>query len=348
MVKKRVAINGFGRIGRAFFKTALNKKELDFAAINDLGDIETMVYLLKYDSVYGRYDKKVTSQEENGKKYLIVDNKKILFIQEKEITKLPWADLKVDIVVEATGVFDSFEKSKMHVDAGAKKVVITAPAKDEESDWGRTVLLGVNEEALNTCTVSSNGSCTTNSGSPVMQILTETIGVKKAFLLSTHGYTATQNLIDGPTKSKDVRRGRAAAGNIVPTSTGAAISITKAIESLKEKFGGKALRVPVLTGSISAITFLTAKPTSVEEINKIFQEAEKDEKWKGVFKTTKEPIVSSDIVNDPYGAIIDLSLTSVVDGDLCTVFSWYDNEAGYTETLVRHVLKVAETCAKQK
>lgn len=342
-MKVKIAINGFGRIGRALFKAALDKKELDLVAVNDLGDLENMIYLLKYDSVYGRYDKEVSSHEEGGKKYLVADDKKILFIQEKEPTNLPWAELKVDIVIEATGVFDRFEKSKMHIDAGAKKVVLTAPAKDEETDWGKTVLLGVNEEKFKTCTVSSNGSCTTNSASPVMQIMAETIGVKKAFLVSTHGYTATQNLIDGPTKSKDLRRGRGAAANIVPAPTGAAIAVTKALESLKGKFDGKALRVPIITGSISAMTFLSERQTTVEEINSIFEKASQDKKWQGILKVTKDPIVSTDIINELYGAIVDSTLTSVVDNDLCTVFSWYDNEAGYTETLVRHVLKVAET-----
>jgi len=312
MTKARIAINGFGRIGRAFLKSVFDretKPDLDIVVINDLGDLDLMIYLLKYDSVYGRWNKKIEVKEKDNEKYLVIDGKEIKFIQEKDPLKLPWKDLNIDIVVEATGVFAKFEAAKAHIDAGAKRVVITAPAKDDETEWGKTVLPGVNEEELKECLITSNGSCTTQSASPVMQVLKEAIGVKKAFLVSVHGYTATQNLVDGPTRSKDFRRARAAAVNIVPTSTGAAIAVARAVKALK--FDGKALRIPTVIGSISAITFLSA-------------------------------IVSTDIIADYHGAIVDLNLTSVVDGDLCTVFSWYDNEAGYTETLVRHVLKLAE------
>ncbi len=361
----RIAINGFGRIGRAFFKAvfavsseALAKEgtpELEFVAINDLGDFEQLAYLLKYDSVYGKWGKEVKTKEENGHKYLIIGSptspeaskgaqkNEIIFLSEKEPAKLPWSDLKIDIVLESTGAFESFEKAKVHLDAGAKRVVISAPAKDEETDWGKTVLPGVNNEDFAKCTVSSNGSCTTQSASPVMQIMKETVGVKKAFLVSSHGYTATQNLIDGPTKSLDFRRARAAAVNIVPTFTGATIAVARAVKNLN--FDGAAFRVPVITGSISAITFISDKPTSVQEINEIFKKAAKEERWEGILKVTEEPLVSSDVINDPHGAIIDLAMTSVVDGDLVTVFSWYDNEAGYTETLVRHILEVAKTIA---
>ncbi len=356
MARVRVAINGFGRIGRAFFKAAFDRKtkpELEFAAINDLGDLEQLAYLLKYDSVYGRWDKKVETKEKDGQKYLIIGSfpspkaseglqKEILFLQEKEPAKLPWGDLDIDIVLESTGVFESFEKAKVHLDAGAKRVVISAPAKDEESDWGKTVLPGVNNEDFAKCKISSNGSCTTQSASSVMQILQETAGVKKAFLMSAHGYTATQNLVDGPTKLRDFRRARAAAVNIVPTFTGATLAVARAVKNLN--FDGAAFRVPVITGSISAITFLASRPTSVEEINEVFRKAAADQRWEGILKVTEEPIVSTDIIGEPYGAIIDLSMTSVVDGDLGTVFSWYDNEAGYTETLVRHVLEVAKNC----
>lgn len=340
MAKVRVAINGFGRIGRAFFKAAFSRKtkpELEIVAINDLGDLGQLAYLLKHDSVYGEWDKEVEAEGEN----LVVDGKKIRFIQEKEPAKLPWKDLKIDIVLESTGVFEKFEEAKIHLEAGAKRVVISAPAKDEDNEWGKTVLPGVNNEDFAKCTVSSNGSCTTQSASPVMQILSETIGVKKAYLVSSHAYTATQNLVDGPAKSKDFRRSRAAAVNIVPTSTGAAIAVARAVRNLN--FDGIAFRVPVISGSISAITFLAGRPTSREEINKIFKKAAVEPRWDGILKVTDEPIVSTDIIGDPHGAIVDLSMTSVVDGDLGTVFSWYDNESGYTETLVRHVLEVAKT-----
>lgn len=350
MHKTKIAINGFGRIGRSFFKLALTRKELEIVAINDLGDIDNLAYLLQYDSAYGRYNKEVKTQNEKGKTYLIADSQKTLFLQEKDPTMLPWGALDIDIVVEATGVFDSYEKAEVHKKAGARRVVITAPAKDDDGSInspqggpdGQTVLMGVNEEDLKTCSVSSNGSCTTNSVSPVMQILSEKIGVKKAFLSTTHGYTATQNLIDGPVKGHDWRRGRAAAGNISPSWTGAAIATTRAVKALAGKFDGASMRVPIMTGSLSCLVMLVEKPTSVEEINSIFKEAEQEERWKGILRTTTDQIVSSDIVGDPYAAIIDLNLTRVVDGDLCAVFSWYDNEFGYTNTLVQHVMKVAE------
>ncbi len=334
----KIAINGFGRIGRAFFKLAIDNPTLEIVAINDLGDLKDLAYLLRHDSVYGNYDKEVTADDG----LLTVAGKQYKFIQEKDATKLPWAELGVDIVIEATGVFESYEKAAVHKQTGAKHVVITAPAKDDDGPLGQTVLMGVNEEALKTCSISSNGSCTTNSASPVMQILSEKLGIKKAFLNTTHGYTASQSLVDGPTKGDDFRRGRAAADNIVPSTTGAAIAVARAIPSLKDKFDGVALRVPVVTSSISAITFLSERPTTVEEINTILASASEEARWQGIFKTTTDQLVSTDIIGDPYAAIADLSLTRVVDGDLCCVYSWYDNEFGYTNSLVRHVLKVAE------
>ena len=350
----KVAINGFGRIGRAFLKLALTKPELDVVAINDLGDPEMLVYLLKYDSVYGRFPKEIRrlTRTEHGltQNYFAVDGKEILFLSEKDTTKLPWKELGVDIAVEATGVFEGYEAAKFHIDQGAKRVVLTAPAKDEDGSInspqgnpdGKTVLLGANDEDLKTCTISSNGSCTTNSAHPVMQVLSETLGVKKSFLVSTHGYTATQNLVDGPTKSRDMRRGRAAAVNISPSFTGATLAVERAVKTVKGKFGGVAFRVPIITGSISAITSLVGRSTTVEEVNEIFKKAEKDKKWRGIMRTIDEQLVSTDIIGEPHGAIIDVGLTQVTDGDLVTVFAWYDNEAGYTNTLVQHVLKVAE------
>src|SRR3989344_8020289 len=243
MKRTKIVINGFGRIGRAFLKLALTKKELEVVAINDLGDMDNLAYLLQYDSAYGRYGKEVSIKEADGKKYLKAGGHEVLFIQEKDPTMLPWGALGIDIVVEATGIFDSFEKAEVHKKAGAKRVIITAPAKDDDGPAGQTVLMGVNEEELKNCTISSNGSCTTNSVSPVMQILAEKIGVKKAFLATTHGYTATQNLIDGPVKGHDFRRGRAAAANISPSWTGAAIATTRAVKSLAGKFDGASMRV---------------------------------------------------------------------------------------------------------
>ncbi|MDP2735957.1 MAG: type I glyceraldehyde-3-phosphate dehydrogenase, partial [bacterium] len=223
---------------------------------------------------------------------------------------------------------------------------ITAPAKDEDGPGGRTVLSGVNEEAIKTCPITSNGSCTTNAASPVIQVLLKDPGILKAVLNTTHGYTATQSLVDGPTRSKDVRRGRAAAQNIIPSTTGAAIAVTRAIPGLKGKFDGIALRVPVAAGSIADITFLAKRKTSVEEINGILSKAASQPRWKGVFRVTEDPIVSSDIIREPYGAIVDLSFTKVVDGDLVKVLSWYDNEWGYVTTLIKHVTAAAKALGK--
>lgn len=342
----KIAINGFGRIGRAFLKLAIDPAiagaELEIVAINDLGDLDYLAHLLKYDSAYGRYDKIVTIRTDGDKKYLNVSGREILFLQEKDATKLPWGELAVDIVVEATGVFESYEKASVHKQAGAKRVILTAPSKDEDGSDAKTVLMGINVDDLKTCSMSSNASCTTNSVSPVMQILSEKLGVKKAFLNTVHAYTATQMLVDGPTKSTDFRRGRAAAINIAPSTTGAAVAVTKVLTNLVGKFDGMSLRVPVITGSISVITFISEKSTTVEEINGILKQAENDPRWQGIFRTTTEQIVSTDIIGEPCAALADLSLTKVVDGDLCTVFSWYDNEFGYTNTLVQHVIEVAK------
>lgn len=337
-----IAINGFGRIGRAFFKLALTRPELNIVAINDLGDPENLLYLLRFDSAYGRYHHDLHLENSDRKKWLVVGEKKILFLQEKDGTKLPWKALDVDVAVEATGVFESYEKARFHIRAGAKRVVLTAPAKDDDGPDAKTVLMGVNDKDLKTCVLSSNGSCTTNSASPVLQILVEKLGIKKAFLTTTHGYTATQNLIDGAVKEHDFRRGRAAGANIVPSTTGAAIAVGRAIGELDGKFDGISMRVPILTGSLSAIVFMAKKKTTIEEINAVLQEAAKESRWQGIFTVTNDPIVSADIVGDPHAAIADLSLTKVVDGDLCAVYSWYDNEFGYTNSLVMHVLEIAK------
>lgn len=338
MKKIKVGINGFGRIGRAFFRLAKKNPEIEIVAINDIGDIENIVYLLKYDSVYGKSDFNVKAKEN----VLIVDGKEIKFLSEKDPSKLPWKDLDIDIVLESTGIFDSFEKSKMHLDAGARRVVVSAPVKDKAPDGieGRTILMGVNDAELKTCDISSNASCTTNAGSPIIAILNEKIGIEKALLNTVHAYTATQNIVDGP--NKKFRRGRAAGANIVPSTTGAAIATTKAIPQLEGKFDGVALRVPVILGSIADITFISKKNTDIEEINKILEDASKEERWKGIFSTTKEPIVSSDIIGNTHSAIADLSFTKVVGGNLVKVLSWYDNEIGYTNTLVKHIIASAK------
>ncbi len=338
MKKTRIAINGFGRIGRLFFRQAWSNKNLEIVAINDLGDIENLAYLLKYDTVYRQFAEEVKVEGQD----LVVGGKKIKVLQEKEPTHLPWGDLDIDIVVESTGIFESFEKASVHLAAGAKRVVITAPAKDEERADAKTVLLGINEDQFKNCKITSNGSCTTNATSPVVAILSETIGIQKAILSTVHGYTATQTLTDSPTKGKDFRRGRAAGQNIVPSTTGAAISVTRALPELAGKFDGVAMRVPVVAGSLVDLTILAKRKTSVEEINEIFKKAAQDARWQGVLKVTEDQIVSSDIIGEPYGAIIDLKFTQVVDGDLIKIFSWYDNEWGYTATLLGHVLKAAE------
>jgi len=349
----KIAINGFGRIGRLFFRQAFSAKggsafggehkKLDIVAINDLGDIENLAYLLQHDSVYRTFAETVEAKRDPSGLggVLIVGGKKILVLQEKDPTKLPWRKLKIDVVVESTGAFESFEKASVHTkSAGAKRVVITAPAKDAEGvAGGRTILMGVNENEFKTCDVTSNGSCTTNATSPVAAIMAETIGVRKALLSTVHGYTATQSLTDSPTKGHDFRRGRAAAVNITPSTTGAAISVTRALPELKNKFDGIAIRVPVITGSLIDFTFVAKRKTSVEEVNDIFRKAVKEKRWSGLIKIAADQLVSSDIIGEPFGAVLDLEYTKVVDGDLVKVLAWYDNEWGYAATLVSHVLK---------
>lgn len=344
----RLAINGFGRIGRLFFRLAFSRPEFEFVAINDLGEADNLAYLLKYDTVYGRYSKPVSFSADGDEKYLVIDGQRIRFLQEKDPAALPWKELDVDVAVEATGAFESFEKASAHLKAGAKRVVITAPAKDDDGPNGRTVLMGVNEDAMGTCLITSNGSCTTNAAHPVAQILHEAIGIKKAFLTTSHGYTATQNLVDGPAKGKDWRRGRAAAQNIVPSSTGAAISVTRALKDLAGKFDGVALRIPTITGSAAQIIAVTSRPTSVEEVNEAFRKAAADPRWSNIVKVTEEQVVSSDIIGEPYGAIVDLTFTRVVDGDLVAVLSWYDNEMGYSQTLIEHVLRAGRLVRKSQ
>ncbi|MBP6911970.1 MAG: type I glyceraldehyde-3-phosphate dehydrogenase [Candidatus Pacebacteria bacterium] len=335
----RVAINGFGRIGRAFLKIAWENPEIEIVAVNDLGSIESLSYLLKYDTVYHTWKHDVSVHDGT----IVVDEKQITFISEKDTTKLPWKDLNIDVVVESTGLFTSFERAKFHIDQGAKKVVISAPAKDGDgSVMGETILLGVNEDKFGTCDITSNASCTTNAASPLISILHETIGIEKAILNTVHGYTASQALVDGPSK-KDLREGRAAAQNIVPASTGAAIAVTKAFPELTGLFDGISIRVPVPAGSIVDITFIAKRDTTVEEINTILSNAAKSDHWKTIFAVTNEPLVSSDILGDSHASIADLGMTRVVGGNLVKVMGWYDNEMGYTHTLVDHVIKTGRT-----
>jgi glyceraldehyde 3-phosphate dehydrogenase len=332
----KIAINGFGRIGRTFFRQAFSAKGVDIVAINDLTDEETLAYLLKYDTVYGRYEKSVAAEEGDGKKYLAVDGHKILSLTEREPENLPWKNLGVDVVVESTGVFAFEEGARKHIKAGAKYVVVSAPAKGNVPH----VLIGTNTKDLGKGNVISNASCTTNASGPVAAIMSENPGVEKALLTTVHGYTSSQGLVDGP--NKKLARGRAAAQNIVLTTTGAAEATAKAIPELEGLFTGVALRVPIAAGSIIDFTFLAKRDTSVEEINEIFIKAAEEERWKGILEVTCEPLVSSDILKTTAGAIVDLNHTRVVGGNLVKVFAWYDNEWGYSAMLLREVLAIGK------
>lgn len=334
----KVAINGFGRIGRTFFKMAFGNPAFDIVAINDLGDIENLAYLLKYDTAYGRGAHEV-SVEEGA---IVVDGKRISFLSERDPSALPWGDMGIDIVMESTGFFASYEGSKKHLDAGAKRVVISGPVKDNPADvgvTGATVLMGVNDSQLETCDISSNASCTTNATSPLVAVLKQDIGIEKAILNTIHAYTSTQSLVDGP--KKDFRKGRAAAQNIIPTSTGAAIATTKAHTDLEGNFDGISIRVPVPVGSLVDVTFIAKKNTTVAEVNKALSDAAHSNTWKNLFAVTNEPLVSSDIIGAEFAAIADLSMTRVVGGNLVKVLAWYDNETSYTHTLVAHTEAVA-------
>ncbi len=352
--KARVAINGFGRIGRAFLKVALESDKLDVVCVNDLGDIKNMAYLLKYDTVYKRsnmidYDISVEEVSET-EKYLILksnnkktENKKIKFISQRDATLLPWKENNIDIVIESTGLFTSYDKANVHITSGAKRVIISAPAKSGEdtSINGETVLMSVNEDKLKTCNITSNASCTTNASSPLIAIMDETIGIEKAMLNTVHAYTASQSIVDGPNK-KDYREGRAGAQNIVPSSTGAAIAVGKVFTQIDGKFDGIAMRVPVPAGSIVDITFISKRNTTTEEVNDILRKASLEKRWENIFNASDEELVSSDIQGSHFASIADLKMTRVVGGNLVKVLGWYDNEMGYTHTLVTHAEKVAE------
>lgn len=333
----RVAINGFGRIGRAFLKIAWERPEIEIVAVNDLGTLESMAYLLKYDTVYRAWNHNVEIQGTN----LAIDGKTVTMLAQKDPLALPWKDLNIDVVVESTGLFTSFDKANVHIQAGAKKVVISAPAKgDDGTVAGATILMGVNEEKFGTCPITSNASCTTNAASPLIAILDEALGIEKAILNTVHGYTASQALVDGPSK-KDLREGRAAAQNIVPSSTGAAIAVTKAFPKLEGLFDGISIRIPVPAGSIVDVTFISKKETTAEEVNQILKQASGNARWNKIFAVTEEPLVSSDILGNSHASIADLEMTRVVGGNLVKVMGWYDNEMGYTYTLVDHVIKTA-------
>jgi glyceraldehyde 3-phosphate dehydrogenase len=333
----RVGINGFGRIGRAFLKLAWERPEIEIVAVNDVGDVANMAYLLKYDTAYGKW--KHDNIRHEGE-YLMIDDKKVKVLSEKDPSQLPWKELDIDVVVESTGIFVTYESSKVHLEAGAKRVVVTAPMKDEPGAGveGATVLMGVNEEKFETCAITSNASCTTNAGSPLIAILDEALGIEKALLNTAHALTNSQPTVDSMNKH-NMREGRAGGHNIVPTSTGAAIAVTKAFPKLAGLFDGISMRVPMISGSIVDVTFISKRDTTAEEVNSILKKAAGEKRWKGIFAVTKEELVSSDILGSKYGAIADLGLTRVVGGNLVKVLAWYDNEMGYTYTLVDHVIK---------
>ena len=334
----KVGINGFGRIGRAFLKIAWERPEIEIVAVNDLGDVANMAYLLKHDTVYRTWNHEVKAEGQE----IIIDGKRIKVLAEKDPSVLPWGAMNIDVVVESTGLFTTYDKANAHITAGAKKVVISAPAKEGDgSVQGETILLGVNEDKFGTCAVTSNASCTTNAASPLIAILHEALGIEKAVLNTVHGYTASQSIVDGPNK-KDFREGRAAAQNIVPSSTGAAIAVTKAFPELTGLFDGISMRVPVPAGSIVDITFISKKNTTAEEVNEILKKASMDSKWSKIFSVTEEELVSSDILGESHASIADLKMTRVVGGNLVKVMGWYDNEMGYTHTLVDHVIKTAQ------
>lgn len=333
-MKTKVAINGFGRIGRNAFKIAFDRDDLEIVAINDLTDNKTLGHLLLNDSNYGRYPHKVEADDSG----LTVDGQHIKVLAEKDPSTLPWGDLGVDVVIESTGFFTTKEGAELHIKAGAKKVVISAPTKSPDIE---TIVLGANEEKLKTAgDIVSNASCTTNSIAAVMSILDEAFGVEKAMLTTVHSYTASQKLQDAP--AKDLREARNAAENIVPTTTGAAIAVALTVPNLKNKFDGMSIRVPTPVVSISDITVLFKKDTTKEEINEVLKKAASEPFYQGIVGVSEEPLVSGDYVGNSHSGIVDLLLTNVVDGNLAKVVVWYDNEWGYSNRLVEVVADIGK------
>jgi len=327
---KKIAINGFGRIGRASFKVALDTEGVEVVAINDLTDARTLAHLLQYDTAYGTYEKEIEVREN----ILVVDGRDYPILSEPNPAKLPWGEMGVETVLECTGRFVADGAARAHIEAGAKKVILSAPAKG--SGDAVTVLRGINESALDEKDLISNASCTTNCIGPVVEVMSRIFGVEKAMMTTVHSYTADQNIQDGP--HKDLRRARAAAQNIVPTTTGAAIATTKVIPEVEGIFDGIAIRVPTIVASLSDITFLLKKDVSVEEVNEALVQASQEDRYQGILGVTNEPLVSSDFIGDSRSSIVDLSMTKVVGGNLVKVVSWYDNEWGYSNRLVEMTL----------
>ena len=321
----KIAINGFGRIGRNVLKILLDRRDAQIVAINDITDAKTLAHLLKHDSAYGEYDKKVTARDNN----IVINTREIPVFAEKDPANLPWKKLGVDVVIESTGFFTNPEDARAHIKAGARKVVISAPAKGEGA---KTVVLGVNEEVIDkNDVIISNGSCTTNCIAPIMKVLEDEIGIEKAMMTTVHSYTGSQRLLDAP--AKDLREARSAAENIVPTSTGASKAAALTIPSLKDKFNGLSVRVPTPVVSLSDITAIVKRNTSKEELAKIFVKASKEPYYQGIIGVTEEELVSSDFIGDPHSCIVDLPLIDVVGGNMIKIVAWYDNEWGYSNRL---------------
>jgi glyceraldehyde 3-phosphate dehydrogenase len=327
---KRIAINGFGRIGRAALKVIMDTPGLEVVAVNDLMSLENAVYLLTYDSIYGKYEHSAAAHES----HLHVDSKVITFLNEKDPAQLPWKTLEVDVVIESTGLFTNREYANKHIAAGARKVIISGPTNSRNTP---TVVYGVNTEDGNKSIVFSCGSCTTNNIGTIIEILGRRLGIRKAILNTVHAFTASQSLVDAPS-TREPRMGRSAAINLAPASTGAAIAITKALPQYEGRFDGIAIRTPVAIGSISDVTFIADRSTTREEVNNIFLEEATTDRYNEVVTTSNADLVSSDIIKSAFAAIIDLEMTRVVDGDLVKVLAWYDNEWGFTNQMVRQVL----------
>jgi glyceraldehyde 3-phosphate dehydrogenase len=337
-MKTRVAINGFGRIGRMSFRILSERADVEVVGINDLTDTKTLAHLLKHDTNYGEFAHEVVAEESA----INVDGISIPVSSEKDPSLLPWGKLNVDVVIESTGRFVTTEAASAHLKAGAKKVVLSAPAKDEET---ATIVIGANEEELeNSGDVISNASCTTNSIAAVMAIMELEFGIEKAMLTTIHSYTATQVLQDGP--SKDLREARAAAQNLVPTTTGAAKAVALTVTSLKNKFDGLSVRVPTSVVSLSDVTMLLKRDTTKEEINEVFKRQVKEPYFQGILAVSDEPLVSSDYIGNSHSGTIDSQLTNVVDGNLVKVVVWYDNEWGYSNRLVELVADVGKSLQK--
>lgn len=331
-MKTRIAINGFGRIGRNAFKVAFEREDVEIVAINDLTDTKTLAHLLKHDTNYGTYDQDVTFDEQS----LTVGGKQVKVFAQKDPAQLPWKDLQIDVVIESTGFFVDPDKAKAHVDAGAKKVVISAPSKGEHADDAITVVLGVNEDKLaSSGPIISNASCTTNCITPVAAVIESHFGIDKAMMTTVHSYTASQVLQDGP--AKDLREARAGAENIVPTTTGASIAAAKALPALENKFGGMSVRVPTPVVSLSDFVIITKRNVTVDEVNEAFKAAAKEPFYQGILDVTEEELVSSDFIGNSHSAIVDIKLTAVVGGNMLKVVAWYDNEWGYSNRLVEVV-----------